>query len=263
MDELSLAEKVGRNVVLACVLEPIPDKPGCTTRYVDIKPTKALELFVTAGVNSGPAFVHLVEYLERNQSPRGSYRFIKEAMVTSKFLRAGGKINQGMLEFLFPVVIANVLYDPFCHGEPHDILALTAGTLSATGPVDVQDLIEMKKIGNKMSGVETKFPVREHRVTTVYDYYRAEFELEKVQNRLNGVVHNGQFVEGFPDVGLALKVFLQSPEPKFAKRAKEAYEALFKREGYEDLGVGLAADFIAVVLYLVFMFASEDEEIIN
>ena len=140
-----------------------------------------------------------------------------------------------------------------------EVLRRAPDLLLSTTSSDVKNLIEMKKIGNRMSGVEEKFPVREHLVENVFDYYHAELGLEKEQGRRNGIVHNRQFVEGFPDVKIALDAFLNSRKKKFSEKVREAYEAILEKE---KMGVGIAADFIAVMLYLVFSFAN-GKEIIN
>lgn len=260
-DSLSLSERISKNVMLACALEPIPDKPGCTTRYRDLGNNKTLEMFVAAGINIGQSFVKLAKYTERNKTPQGAYQFLKEAMIASKCSRAGGKINQGILEFFTPIVIANVLYDPHCQGKPEDLLQKAVEICKNTCKKDVKSLIETKTIGNKMSGVEDKYPVRKHDAANVYDYYAKELEVDRAEKHPTSIVHNVQFVEGFQDIGLALKTFQESKETKFSSKITEAYNAVMQKYD-KKIGVGLAADFTAVMLYLVLMY-SKGEEIIN
>jgi len=259
---LSLPERESRDVVSAFVLEPIPPKPGCTTRYQDLKESKALELFLKAAVNVGPQFNNLVQYLQKTGSPEESYQFLYQAMLASKLNRTGGKINQGMLELVFPLVLAHVLYDPGSQGDPRELFGKTKDVLQQTNAADVNWLIETKILANRMSNVAHKYPVRRHDVGTVLDYYKKELEIENGRNNLNGIVHNRQFVEGYPDVRLVFETFVKSSQKKFADKVVEAYNQLYSISGYEDLGHGIASDFNAVSNYLAFAY-SHGKEIIN
>ncbi len=256
-----LPERVARRVMLACAMEPLPNKEGCTTRYIDIKDSKTLEMFVAGAVNVGFPFMHMADYLETRKSPKGAYQFMKHAQIESKELRAGGKINQGMLEFITPLVIAQVLTDPGCKGNPYDLFDKAVELLKDTEKEDVRELIAMKIIGNKESRVEHKYPVREHDVENVFDYYSRELDIEKAEGKPTSIYHNRQFVEGFPEIKKAFEIFLNSKNQKFAGRVEEAYDAIMK-ENKCRIGVGLAADFIAAMLYVAFSY-SKDPEIIN
>jgi len=257
---LTLPEKVSRNVQLACALEPLPDKPGCTTRYRDLKPTKTLGMFVAGGVNIGPAFSHLTSYLMENKSPEGIYRFLTEAILLSKTLRQGGKINQGMLEFLIPLVTAHVLYDAESKSDAGQLFSSASDLLKKTSKEDASELIKAKEYGNMISKVEYKYPVSKHDVQNVFDYYAKELAIERQKEHTTGIVHNAQFTEGFLDIKLAYEIFQNSDQIKFSDRVIEAYNGLFK--GHSDLGIGLAADFIAAALYVAFAY-SQGKEVIN
>ena len=53
-------------VILASVLEPIPEKKGCTTRKNDWQDKSKLEYFLISGVNIGRVFYELVERIKEN-----------------------------------------------------------------------------------------------------------------------------------------------------------------------------------------------------
>jgi len=259
---LNLSERESRDVVSAFVLEPIPSKPGCTTRYEDLKKSKALELFLKGAVNIGPHFNHLVQYLQKTRSSEESYQFLYQAMLSSKLNREGGKINQGMLEFVFPLVSAHVLCDPSSRDKPIELFDKTKDVLKQTNAVDVNWLVETKTLANKMSNVVHKYPVRKHDVTSVFDYYKNELEIEREKKNLNGIVHNRQFVEGYPDVRSVFEAFEKSSKDKFADKVVEATNQLCTTPGYEELGHGIVADFNAVSNYLALAY-SHGKEIIN
>jgi hypothetical protein len=138
----------------------------------------------------------------------------------------------------------------------------TTDVLQQTNAVDVNWLIETKTLANKMSNVVHKYPVREHNVATVFDYYKNELEIERNRKNLNGIVHNRQFVEGYPDVRLVFEAFEKSSKDKFADKVVEATNQLYMVPGYEELGHGIVADFNAVSNYLALAY-SHGKEIIN
>jgi len=258
----SLPEKESRDVVSAFVLEPIPPKPGCTTRYQDLKESKALELFLKAAVNVGPQFNNLVQYLQKTGSPEESYQFLYQAMLASKLNRKGGKINQGMLELVFPLVSAHVLYDPQSQGRPQALFDKSKDVLQQTNVVDVNWLIETRILANRMSNVLDKYPVRRHDVSSVFDYHKKELEIGREKNDLNAIVYNRQFVEGYPDIRLFFKTFKKSSHDKFADKVVEAYSKLYDMPNLKRLGHGIAADFNAVSNYLILAY-SHGKEIVN
>ena len=261
---LNLSERIARNVALAAALEPIPDKPGATTRLQDIKESKALEMFVSGGVNIGLAFSHLADYIQKHRTAESSYQFCYQAMALSKIRRAGGKINQGIIEFLFPIAIAQSMHDPDSRKNILWILEKTKDVLKDTTPADVAWLIKMKRLGNRLSAVEHKYPVKVRNTSNVFNYYYQELRDEEKKRNTAGIIHNRQFVLVYPDVKRGLDAFLKSKEPKFAKRVIEAYEAIRNNPNNMRIGPGLASDFIAIILYLVFSYsASPIEEIIN
>ncbi len=255
-ERLPVPEKVMKNIALAFALEPIPDKRGCTTRYSDLKPTITLEMLTSAAVNSSVAYLHLARYCLEHQTVKGSYQYLFEAMTFSKWGRGGGKTNQGMLEFTVPIVAAQMVYDPRAEKNPLRLLEKTSLYLKETSERDVEYLIETKKRGNVFSNVQDKYPVNEHHgVNNVYRYYAKELSEEKGKGYGTGIVHNRQFVRGFPDVALMLRVFNNSTEEKFSERVNEAYERMLEFQQYKPIGKGLAADLIASMLYLAFTYS--------
>ena len=198
----NLADEVARKFMLASALEPLSNKDGCTTRFVDLKESKRLELFVAAGINSGFAIRHLVDHLIVNKTLIGSYKFMIEAVVTSKLNRKGGKINHGILEAIIPLIATQVIFYDKIKDEPSMIFGLVGPLLSNTGKEDVEDLLQAKRIANKISGVEKKYPLRQHKVVSIYDYYFFEVNAELAEGNLTAVLHNQQSKAFAVDVAL-------------------------------------------------------------
>ncbi|MDE1850939.1 MAG: hypothetical protein KGH54_04075 [Candidatus Micrarchaeota archaeon] len=246
---LSCPERICINVMLAGALEPIADKKGCTTRYVDLKPSKSLELFVAAGVSSGPAFAHLAQHVIVSGKAQGAYRYFHEAQALSKIKRSGGKVNQGIIELLTPIVAAQALFDPTFRRDYRFILNKAREVMILTSKEDVRWLIETKKLANRLSCFD-RYPVAEHEVESVIDYYEEELRLESARGNLKGMQFNMQFLEGFEGVRIAYDAMAASKKQKISEKGVEAYEALHWRYTCEEMGVGTFADIIAATLYL-------------
>ncbi|MBI4440883.1 hypothetical protein HY639_01830 [Candidatus Woesearchaeota archaeon] len=101
---------IRRHVQLAGVLEPLSEKPGCTTRTRDM-PRQKLEYFVTAAVIIGDAFEDLACLLQHGY-PQTTYDLAYRAQADSKKNRRGGRTNQGIIEFLFPIVVTQLVTKP-------------------------------------------------------------------------------------------------------------------------------------------------------
>lgn len=256
----SLPEEIARKFMLASALEPLAIKDGCTTRSVDIKDSKRLEFFVSAAINSGFAIAHLVDYLFRYHTIRGAYQFFPEAVAVSKFNRRGGKINQGILEALFPIIAAQVLYYDEIKDEPFRVFHFATKLLEKTSAEDVADLIRGKEIGNKISGVEKKYPVKRYEVLTVYDYYLYDMETERAKGELTGVLHNAQFINAFHDVKIMLEAMIKSPKERLLDKSVDAYDVIRAKHN-NMIGVGLAADHSAVCLYVYIALIDHREAI--
>src|SRR3989344_5060947 len=106
--EVSTAKETARLVMLAAALEPISDKAGCTTRFTDISRHLKLEYFITGAINLGSAFESLALKLER-LALGGIYDYALQAQQESLRNRSGGRINQGIIELLIPIVSAQYM----------------------------------------------------------------------------------------------------------------------------------------------------------
>lgn len=252
----TLSEIVTRNVVLATTLEPIGDKPGCTTRYTDLKPSKALEYFITAGVNIGPAFTHLTDHLLANKTSEAIYRYYVEAIAYSKTNRAGGKINQGIIEPLIPIATAIVLSDPKAEKSPGYVLREAKAVMKTKSRYNVEKLVEGKKFANALS-IFTKHPVGEYDVDSVYEYYEADLAAAKDQGVHKSVSFNGEYVDGFPRIARAYQTIKTSKSPKLMDKTVDAYLELFKASPGAPIGVGSAADYIACAVFLYLSYAKD------
>lgn len=249
----SLSEVISRNVTLAAVLEPIADKPGCTTRYVDLKPSKALEYFLTGGVNIGPAFAHLVKHVNSRNTGRGVYKYFVEAIAYSKANRAGGKINQGIIEPLIPIVTAQVMFDPKAEKTPKYVLNKTKTVMKTSSKYDVHRLIEGKQFANALSNFNRQ-PVLKHNVDSVYEYYAADLVASR---DLKSAGFNEEYVDSFPRIYQSYQNIKRSQKVKISDKLADAYLDLFRTYPKAALGVGSAADYVACGLFLYLSYAGD------
>ncbi len=108
LEEKISPRDVRRYVQLASVLEPISEKNGCTTRTKDLCQFQKLEYFLIAGVNIGDAFEDLANRIYQSGFPCETYGLCYRAQADSKKNRRGGRVNQGIIEFLFPIVLSQI-----------------------------------------------------------------------------------------------------------------------------------------------------------
>lgn len=260
--QMSLSEDIARKFMLASALEPVADKPGCTTRFGDIKESKRLEYFIASGINSGFAIQRIAEYMAKHQTIAGAYALLPEAVLASKLNRFGGKINQGILELIVPIIAVEIVYPHVVHlGAAEWLRTASLVMLKETTASDVTNLIIAKEIGNKISNVELKYPVRKHQVDCVFDYYAREAEIDTRAGNTTGILHNCQFVDGFDDIATGLRVMNDLPAKRLTEKVEAAYRFMRQKNATEK-GVGLVADQCALCIYL-YISLSQNLEVIG
>ncbi|MFH1510596.1 MAG: cyclic nucleotide-binding domain-containing protein [Candidatus Woesearchaeota archaeon] len=246
---------IATNFQAGCALEPLSDKTGCTTRFKDLSEHQVLDQYVVAGVNLGIAVLDFLTRLEDgNQRP--IYSSCYDMQVASKLHRRGGRLNQGIIEFGFPLIAAMAQYDSENKMGPDYLFEQATNLMKHTTREDVEQLIAMKQFAHLLSRIER--PVHDYKVRNVYDYYAQDLHQAEENRNLNSIIHNRQFVEGFPDVK---KVYneLNRTTGNLNERAVSAYNKVFHQEHYKEIGRGLAADFIAIALFLTFSYSKERE----
>lgn len=225
------------HVMLASILEPIPIKKGCTTRYVDYQDKSKLEYFLIAGINIGKVFYDLAERIQNNnyKQPRCIYDLAYQAQVESFKNRKGGKINFGIIELLIPIVATQVIYQ-CCDISVLDKVEIV---LKNTSFKDVHFHHKFREVARKVS---KQFPsCKYYKVNTMYDYYRIE------KNDLEDNVHK-EYVTGFQRIKECYFLLEQNySEGNLLSCTLEAYNMILKKCGNY---CGLAADYICIAIYL-------------
>lgn len=242
--------ETARLVMLAAALEPVADKSGCTTRFTDVSRHLKLEYFITGAVNLGETFEFLAKEAEElgqlGVSPTGLYDFVLRAQRESLRNRSGGRINQGIIEILTPIVIAQHYFNNLWQAPVGDVTQKAGEILKRNGKVDVLRLVEMKRFANDLCRYNDR-PVPEYpEARNVFEYYSADLASS---TNPTGIAHNGEFVNGFPTVKLMYDSMMNSSKRLFIRKVEEAYRHGVKSHD-KGVGRGFLADCTAAAIYL-------------
>lgn len=224
-------------VMLASILEPIPEKNGCTTRLVDYQNKSKLEYFLIAGVNIGKVFYDLAERIKKNnyKQPKCIYDLAYLAQVKSLENRGGGKINFGIIELLIPIVTAQVIYQ----NSDLSILDKVEDILKNTSKKDVENHWKFRKLAREVS---KEFPNDTYYdCNSLHEYYCIN------KNVLENNVHK-EYITGFARIKECYVIIEQNYNAgNLLECTVKAYNTLLEKC---DFYCGLVADYICVALYL-------------
>ncbi len=238
--------ETGRQVVLAAALEPIADKRGNTTRFSNASRFLKLEYFITAGINLGESFENLAERIDALViQPEVIYDLALKAQKDSLRNRSGGRVNQGIIELLMPIVASQHLFNSDNTLATEEVLARAIEVLSNTSSTDIEKLRQMKRLAFNMSAYTTREVPEYPEACNVLDYYQQD-----LVNSTNptSIAHNGEFVNGFPTIKLIYDE-LSDFDGNFSDKIERAYrKALIAHD--PNVGRGFIADCIAAGIYL-------------
>ncbi len=91
---------------IAFCLEPLGEKPGCTTRTVDVE-GKPLTDFLIAGISVGPVVRQFVELVVRDEQAPVFCKYVDALRASTRF-KSPKIISMGLLEIMFPVIHARL-----------------------------------------------------------------------------------------------------------------------------------------------------------
>lgn len=234
------SEQVLRNVCMASVLEPIPEKVGCTTRKNDLKPTTRLEHFIIAGVNIGWDFYKLAERIKKNgyKQPKLIFDISYKAQNNSFNNRTGRKINFGIIELFVPIITSQLIYG--CNGEI--TIDKATDVMKNTTKLDVKWHYKFRKLARDKASSED--PALFLNVANVYEYF-----LRAPKNRTNDIIFHNQCINGFPILRKVYRIMVNVVlNGNLLDASVDAYETILKECGNIP---GVAADYICVAMYLV------------
>ena len=247
-----------RFITLACALEPLSEKTGCTTRTTDLNRDQKLEYFISGAINIGDAFEQLSQrVLEAGKQPGLIYDLAHKAQMDCKKNRSGGRVNQGIIEMLVSIVTSQMLFDQKYSSGVYKVLEGAKSIMQNTSKEDVKELIKMKRLAYDLSGYhDREVPVYPH-ADTVYEYYMRDMMNSK---KPTSIKHNEEFVKGFPAVQCIYESIMNSEEYGFNRKVEEAY-AQVRKKYHSGVSPGLTADCTACGIYLVLSQHPKDKVI--
>lgn len=240
------SREILRNVVLAGVLEPIPEKPGCTTRSFDLSERAKLDYFLTAAVNIGWDFYDLAERIKENgyKQPKVIFDTAYNAQVNSFKNRNGSRMNFGIISPLIPVVTAQLVYG----GNGMEALKKTVHVLKQTGREDADWNIKFYKLAEEYS--KSGWKTQEIEAKSVFDYFsRTERETTSQQ------IFQHEYINGFPIIQKVYGIMKDNRKKGLMKSSILAYNEMLQECGNKP---SVAADYIATAIYLMLSDFKED-----
>jgi len=260
-----IPSEIRRYIQIACSLEPISYKKGCTNRYYDITPTLKIENFIVAGINIGDAFEDLAKRVYKNKESKSNKNFYDlclKAQQDSLKNRGGHRVNQGIIELLFPIVISQLTYNEL---NPFRILKKTKDVLKNTNKQDLMDLQKMREFAFSLwKGHHKHLSKIKEELDDVYQFYYS-------QEKDN--IFYVELVNQYPILTKMLNLyhhkFIQNGKQVKAKEEQKSLLCNHKRCNLNDLSAamsyiydeikkqnpeianGAVADLIACLIYLL------------
>lgn len=244
------SEKIMRNIILASILEPIPDKKWCTTRYKDCSLKAKLEYFLIAWCNIGYDFYTLSERIKQNKykQPSMIYDIAYNAQLHSYQNRNWGKVNFGIIELLVPIVTAQLVYNT----SWIDTLKKTQQVIENTSKEDIKEHYKFRLEAKSRS--TNKNWIEFLNVKTIKEYF------EKAdKNRLTDKVRHTDYISWMKFAQTAYQIIISNDYEDILGNSVIAYDKLIsENKGLE----GLVADNICIGIYLALCDMSDDKIII-
>ena len=246
----SFKEEVIRAFILSCSLEPLAEKPGCTTRTMDSSPGTKLEYFLVSAVNSAWPIMDLIDrIIENNGQPDCVFDVAYHAQLRSTRNRNGGKVNYAQILMLLPLIIAQCLL--FVEGRDScdvDLILARAGdAMRSTTIKDVEYL-------QKFVDLSCQLSERHHqRIGTVRKQCRPQFlgtyysVMDATQAEdFSHMIMATEIRDGYPRSRQAFDSLVENMTSGIISHSEILYRTLHSELGRHDI----AADCIVVGFYL-------------
>jgi triphosphoribosyl-dephospho-CoA synthetase len=249
---LELRANIHRAYILAQSLEPLAEKPDCTTRTRDSSPGTKLEYFIISAANSALPILEMTDLiLTMGCQPDCLFEFAYRAQLNSPRNRFGGKVNYAQILMMVPIIAAQCLLLSEGHRAPDTatVLARATEAMQMTTPRDVAALQMFVDLARELSERHHQrlgttrsqlYPRFEGRYQTIFDAAAAE--------DFGHTMMATEIRNGYP---VCMKVFedlsMRGTEG-IIPRSEAVYRDLRRTVGRHDI----AADCIVVGFYLSF-----------
>ena len=244
-----LHREICRAFLLACCLEPLADKPGCTTRTIDSTPGTKLQYFTISAVNSVNALLPLIgRVADSNGQPAVIFDLALEAQLASTRSRSGGKVNYAQIFMLLPIITAQALLLVEAN-NPYEIPAIlnrARMSMEMTSVADVKYLQKFVDLSRRQSEEHNrridKYRPQLHPDFAGYEsVWEATGAAEFSQMNMAQEVRNG-----YPICSEIQSTYFSHPFEDLLEQSAAAYATLLPRVKRPDI----AADCIVVAMYL-------------
>lgn len=245
-----LKEEVLRAFILSQSLEPLAEKPGCTTRTVDSSPGTKLEYFIISAVNSTWPVLELVDRIvEKRGQPDCIFDIAYHMQLRSNRNRHGGKVNYAQILMLIPIITSQCLL--FVEDKsPYDvglILERVGPSMRATTNKDVDYLQRFFDLSRTLSEehhrrLGTTRPQRYPRFSGVYSNIMDATEADDFSHTMMAT----EIQHGYPQCRDIFEDLCANPTVGIIKESEAIYDRLLPRLGRHDI----VADCIVVGFYL-------------
>ena len=235
-------EEIARLAVLAQCLEPLMEKDYCATPTSSLGPGKTSLDFVISGVNTMPYFLELGRRIEKYQGqPPVFYDLVYESVVASEKNRYGKTINFGIVEALFPAVVARALSK-----DSWEALDKVGDVLRSTSKEDVVWEQKTRKFawGKSSKPAKKDFPLVD--AENVYDYYERIIPIIKERGLRNH--HFYMELIGGMEMTRRLLSSIKPGAPVF-QSLSDVHREIIEEKGLQK-SPGIVADYVCVALFL-------------
>lgn len=248
-----LKNEILRAYILCQSLEPLAEKPGCTTRFTDSSPGTKLEYFILSAVNSAAPIGQLVDRIhDHGGQPDCVFDLAYAAQRRSPRNRHGGKVNYASIFMLLPIIIAQCLVS-LSGGDPRDVDAILHEArlaMKRTTPRDVHFLQEFVNLSRALSE-------RHHRrmgTTRKQIYPRFAGAFENVHDAMSEgdyshMIMATEIRSGYRETKIAARLLRDCARDGLLRCSEAIYDSLLSRHRKPSV----VADIIVVAFYLVFI----------
>lgn len=233
-------------VTKAFVLEVLADKPGCTTRFVDL-PDRPLEDFVIAGINSAPYFKKFAA--DRLSGSSELYEYFIPALKASNVHKSAKYINLGLLEIMFDVVAARLNCD-----KPTEVIRQINLELKRAARADARVLVDVREIGWKTSRNPRKQEILKLMKMADVDspYGLKEWLIASTPPDSASFQWGTQAVNDWPILAELFERLRASKKERLLDKIADAYVPVAKAN--KEVKVGILADMTAAAIFLHLSF---------
>lgn len=240
--------EIQRQAMMALVMEPLVEKPGCTNRKVDLSSELSLYNFQISALNSAVYFFELGKRIKQaNGQPKYYMDLFYQSLKNSNRGTTNKKyITYGLLELFFTFVIARTITS----GDGIKVCKAVTKILKNSSKKDVQFLDKTRSLAWSTSKKDFK---REFTKSiggnNLFEHYSLNIDIARRVGYKTGTIWPEQLTQGMP---LLQEMYLIAKKGWKLKMPNLSYLIEPYNFGLKSFSSeGAMADYIGVILYLL------------